>query len=318
MTSTLATISLVVPCYNESASVLALYEEISQVFADLTVDWKLILVDDGSRDNTAELIRDLADRDKRVRGVIFSRNFGKEAAMLAGLHRADGDYVVILDGDLQHPPALIPQLIERAQATGADQIIACRDRAGESGLRKFLSKSYYRMVNSLLDEVRLRDGEGDFRLLSKRACNALISLDERSRFSKGLFSWIGFPTEVIEYTNVVREAGVSSWSIKSLFEYGLNGVLSFNTKPLRVASYFGASIFGLSLLYLVALLVGWAINGVTAPGYITIIAAIIGFAGLQLLALGVIGEYVGRIYQEIKQRPHYLVWDEYNQGSDCV
>lgn len=309
---TIQTVSLVVPCYNESKSVDKLYETVKEVFAHQPqLVWKLILVDDGSKDDTAQKLKALAAQDPRVHAVLFSRNFGKEAAMLAGLHRANGDYVVIMDGDLQHPPTLIPQLIARAQETGADQIIACRNRTGEGRIRTFLSRTYYRTVNALLDEVRLRDGEGDFRLLSARARNALVSLDERSRFSKGLFSWIGFPTEVISYENVVREAGDSSWSIKSLFEYGLNGVLSFNTKPLRVAAYFGGVIFGLSLVYLVALLIGWAINGVTAPGYITLIASIIGFAGLQLLALGVIGEYVGRIYQEVKRRPHYLVWEEY-------
>ncbi|EEH63806.1 glycosyltransferase, group 2 family protein [Gleimia coleocanis DSM 15436] len=282
-----------------------------KALADSNLNWSLLLVDDGSADNTAKVIKELSAFPE-VAGVIFSRNFGKEAAMLAGLHRANGDYVIIMDADLQHPPALIPALISRALETGADQIIACRDRVGEKGVRKFLSKTYYRMVNSLLDEVRLRDGEGDFRLLSRRARNVLVNLDERSRFSKGLFSWIGFPTEVIEYQNVIREAGESSWSIKSLFEYGLNGVLSFNTKPLRVVAYFGGAIFGLSLIYLFALIIGWLINGVTAPGYITIIASIIGFAGIQLLVLGVIGEYVGRIYQEVKHRPHYLVWEEYS------
>lgn len=314
MTAEAQTISIIVPCFNEATNLPNLYSQIKKALTNSGFDWSLLLVDDGSADSTAKVIKELCDFPE-VNGVIFSRNFGKEAAMLAGLHRSEGDYVIIMDADLQHPPALIPTLISRAAETGADQIIACRDRTGEKGLRKFLSKTYYQMVNSLLDEVRLRDGEGDFRLLSKRARNALVSLDERSRFSKGLFSWIGFPTEVIEYQNVIRETGESSWSIKSLFEYGLNGVLSFNTKPLRVVAYFGGVIFGLSLIYLFVLILGWLINGVTAPGYITIIASIIGFAGIQLLALGVIGEYVGRIYQEIKHRPHYLVWEEYSGFS---
>lgn len=293
--------SLVVPCHNEEEALPTLHREIVGVLAQTDLRWELLLIDDGSLDQTAARVAELAATDTHVRGVGFSRNFGKEAAMLAGLRYARGEAVVIMDADLQHPPALVPQLVARLRRGDVDQVVARRTRAGDSWARTKLAGVYYRWVNRLVDDVELENGTGDFRILSRRAVNVLAQMDERSRFSKGLFSWIGFPTAAIDYDNRLRDSGKSSWTMRSLLNYGLDGILSFNTKPLRVAAV------ALAVLYVLFLIGDWAINGVAVPGYITLIAAIVGFSGLQLLALGLIGEYVGRIYQEVKARSHYIV-----------
>ncbi len=303
-------ISLIVPCYNEGATLPELVQQVSKNLDPLDVDWKLILINDGSKDNTGEVIERLATENESVQGVLFSRNFGKESAMLAGLKYATGDAAIIMDADLQHPPEILPKLIQTMDETGADQVVARRNRKGDSWLRSTLSRFYYWFSNKMVEDIELVDGSGDFRILSRRAVDTLLALDERSRFSKGLFSWIGYPTVYIEYENRQRVHGESAWSFRSLFNYGLDGVISFNAKPLRVVAGFGAVIFGLSLIYFLWLIINWAFYGVETPGYITTIAAIIAFSGIQLLALGVIGEYVGRIYSEVKQRPHYVVWKE--------
>lgn len=308
--TTAPTVSIVVPCHNEAATLPKLVAEVEAALRADDYNWQLIAIDDGSTDATAQVLRDLAETNTRVRALIFSRNFGKEPAMLAGLTYAEGDYVVIMDGDLQHPPRLIPQMLDQITNEQVDQVIAKRNRTGDSWYRTKLSRAYYRLVNRLVERIELTDGAGDFRVLSRRAVNTLLSLPERSRFSKGLFSWIGFPTAVIEYENELRAEGASSWTLRSLFNYGLDGVMSFNAKPLRVVATFGGIVFGIALCYLAFLIISWFIHGVTAPGYITLIAAIVGFSGIQLLALGALGEYVGRIYQEVKQRPHYVVMEE--------
>lgn len=308
--TTAPTVSIVVPCHNEAATLPKLVAEVDAALRGHDYNWQLIAIDDGSTDATAQVLRDLSEANARVRALIFSRNFGKEPAMLAGLTYAEGDYVVIMDGDLQHPPRLIPQMLAQITSDQVDQVIAKRNRTGDSWYRTKLSRAYYRLVNRLVERIELTDGAGDFRVLSRRAVNSLLSLPERSRFSKGLFSWIGFPTAVIEYENEQRAGGASSWTLRSLFNYGLDGVMSFNAKPLRVVATFGGIVFAIALFYLAFLIGSWFIHGVTAPGYISLIAAIVGFSGIQLLALGALGEYVGRIYQEVKQRPHYVVMEE--------
>lgn len=309
-------LSVVVPCHNEAGQLLALKQALVATMTEHLPElaFEVVLVDDGSTDGTAELIEQICAENPHFRGLSFSRNFGKESAMLAGLEASVGQYVVIMDADLQHPPELIPELYHQIVQNGVDQVIARRNRAGDSFWRSLVSKAYYRLVNSMVD-VKLQDGEGDFRILSRRAVTALVSLRETNRFSKGLFSWIGFPTEVMEYQNVTRDGGTSSWSTKSLINYGIEGVVSFNSKPLRSVIYLGAIIFGLSLLYLVYLLGQYLVVGVTTPGYVTTIAVIIMFGGAQLFGLGIVGEYVGRLYQEVKSRPHYLVYRTFGQSE---
>ena len=306
-------ISAVLPCYNEEKVLPMTYRALSTALNGITGDYEMIFVDDGSRDGTCALLREFAENDGHVRYVSFSRNFGKESAMLAGLQYSSGEYIVIMDADLQHPPELIGQMLEYARQ-GYDQVIAQRDRTGDMKLGSFFAKSYYRLVDRLTD-VKLTDGIGDFRMLSRKALNALLSMNEYNRFSKGLFSWIGFREKIINYRNRSRAAGESKWNFRSLVRYGVDGVLSFNNKPLRFCIFIGAFAILISLLYLIFLLIGILFKGIDMPGYFTTIFTICFFGGVQLISIGIIGEYVGRIYYEVKRRPHYLV-DETNFDKD--
>jgi glycosyltransferase involved in cell wall biosynthesis len=298
-------VSIVVPCFNEGAVIDRLAEELSAALDDLGRSYEVILVDDGSTDDTLARMRAIHDRRPEFRYLALSRNFGKEGAMLAGLSNASGDAVAIMDADLQHPPQLLGEMFGLIDG-GYEQVVACRDRTGDRWFRSVASRGYYRLVNSLID-VRLRDGAGDFRILSRSALNALLSLGESNRFSKGLFSWIGFKTAYLDYRNVARAAGESKWSVGSLFNYALDSVISFNTKPLRLAIHVGILISMVAVVYGVWVLVAAIINGNSVPGYVTLICAVVGLGGLQMIMLGVIGEYLGRIYTETKHRPNYLV-----------
>ncbi|MFG2709192.1 glycosyltransferase family 2 protein [Streptomyces goshikiensis] len=299
-------LSVVVPCYNEEAVIESFDVEIRKVLDTLPVDYEVCYVDDGSRDGTLEKLRRIAAEYRdQTRYVSFSRNFGKEAGMLAGLREATGDAVVIMDADLQHPPELIATMLEYYRQ-GHDQIIARRTREGDKKLRTALSRLYYRGINRWVD-VELTDGVGDFRLLSRPAVDALLSLPEYNRFSKGLFSWIGFDTVHFDYRNAQREAGETKWKFGSLLNYGMDGLISFNNRPLRIAIWLGVSLVGLTGLYALWITVMAMTNGVDSPGYVTLVAIITGLGGVQMIMLGLIGEYIGRIYYETKRRPHFLV-----------
>lgn len=306
-------ISAVLPCYNEEKVLRLTYAALSSALSELTDDFEMIFVDDGSRDGTRALLRELAESDTHVKYISFSRNFGKESAMLAGLRYSSGDYTVLMDADLQHPPELIGEMLEYARQ-GYDQVIAQRDREGDKKLGSFFARWYYRLVDRLTD-VELTDGIGDFRMLSRKALDALMTMNEYNRFSKGLFSWIGFREKIIHYKNRSRAAGESKWSFRSLVRYGVDGVLSFNNKPLRFCFFIGAFAILLSLLYLIFLFISIIFKGIDMPGYFTTIFTICFFGGIQLISIGIIGEYVGRIYYEVKRRPHYLV-DETNILSE--
>lgn len=299
-------LSVVVPCYDEQDVLPDLVDQVFSTLEPADIDVEIVLVDDGSRDGTRRTIQQLNEQDPRVTYVSFSRNFGKESAMLAGLVYACGDAVVIMDADLQHPPHLVLEMLDLYRQ-GYDQVVARRTRDGERFSRTLLSQLYYRVVNSLVD-VSMEDGVGDFRLLSRRAVDALLRMGEYNRFSKGLFSWIGFSVATVDYRNVARQGGgTSKWSMRRLLNYGIDGIMSFNAAPLRLSIYLGGLATALSFGYVLFLIVAALVQGVTAPGYITLVAAILGIGGLQLLFLGVIGEYVGRIYYESKQRPHFIV-----------
>ncbi|MFF5440365.1 glycosyltransferase family 2 protein [Streptomyces achromogenes] len=301
-------ISIVAPCYNEQDVLARFHEEVQKVAEELLPlghDMEFVYVDDGSRDRTLAVLQELAARDARVRYVSFSRNFGKEAALLAGLRHASGDAVIVMDADLQHPPELIRRMVELREQ-GHDQVIARRTRTGDRLSRTLTARLYYRLVNRLVD-VELVDGVGDFRLMSRRVVDAVLGLTEYNRFSKGLFAWVGFPSTTFEYQNAVREAGRSSWNLRGLLNYGLDGLLSFNNRPLRAALWLGVTLLLCAGVY-TAWIVGAAlVHGVQTPGYVTIITAVTALAGVQMVMLGVIGEYTGRIYYEVKRRPHFLV-----------
>ncbi|MEL4359418.1 MULTISPECIES: glycosyltransferase family 2 protein [unclassified Luteococcus] len=299
-------LSIVVPCFNEAGNLERLHDEALQALTELGVDAELVLVDDGSRDATRAVALRLSERDPRVRVISFSRNFGKEAAMLAGLRAARGEVVALMDADLQHPPRLLCRMYQMISTGEADQVVARRTRQHDPWLRRQLSRLYYGCVNSLI-EVELQDGVGDYRMLSRRAVDALLQLTEANRFSKGLFAWIGFPVVELQYSGVGRAVGESSWTLSSLLNYGIDGVVAFNHRPLRLLIYAGLASFGLGLAYLAWLLVNAMLVGIDVPGYITTIAVIVFFGGVQLLSLGIMGEYIGRIYAEVKHRPHYVV-----------
>ncbi|MGX6745336.1 glycosyltransferase family 2 protein [Streptomyces xantholiticus] len=297
--------SVVVPCFNEEDVIDAFHRELVGALEPAGTAFEICYVDDGSGDGTRARLKELAASDPRVRYTSFSRNFGKESAMLAGLRMSRGDAVVLMDADLQHPPHLVPRMLE-LHRHGYDQVVAQRDRTGESALRRVLSQGYYRLVRRFMD-VEVVDGAGDFRLLSRRAVDALLTMPESNRFSKGLFSWIGFDTVSFTYSNVQRAAGSSKWGGRRLLNYGIDGLLSFNSRPLRLAIHTGLWLFLSALAYALWIIANVLLDGVETPGYATLIAAIVGLGGIQLATLGVIGEYVGRIYHEAKRRPHYVI-----------
>ncbi|MEU6956203.1 glycosyltransferase [Streptomyces sp. NPDC045714] len=298
-------LSVVVPCFDEAEVIEAFHAALTGVLEPLGDSFEICYVDDGSRDRTRLLLSALAGRDPRVHYTAFSRNFGKEAAMLAGLRMSRGAAVVIMDADLQHPPELIPRMLE-LHRHGYDQVIPRRDRAGEGMLRSTLSHTYYALVRRCMD-VELIDGSGDFRLLSRRAVESVLSLPESNRFSKGIFSWIGFDTVTFRYRNSERVAGRSKWGSRRLLNYGIDGLLSFNNRPLRLAIYTGFWVFVSALVYALWTVVGVVLHGADTPGYATLLTAVVALSGIQLVTLGVIGEYVGRIYHEAKHRPPYVV-----------
>ncbi|MFF9065009.1 glycosyltransferase family 2 protein [Streptomyces sp. NPDC014891] len=299
-------LSVVVPCFNEEDVVERFDARMRQVLDSLPVGYEICYVDDGSSDGTLTKLREIAARHPhRTQYASFSRNFGKEAAMLAGLRKSTGDAVVIMDADLQHPPELLARMLD-LHHQGHDQVMARRTREGDKKLRSALSRVYYRAVNRWVD-VELTDGVGDFRLLSRPAVDALLSLPEYNRFSKGLFSWIGFDTVTFDYQNAAREGGETKWKFSSLVNYGMDGLISFNNRPLRIALWLGMTLTGLAALYAVWVVAAAVTQGVTAPGYVTLVAIIAGLGGVQMVMLGLIGEYIGRIYYETKRRPHFLV-----------
>lgn len=308
-------ISIVVPAFNEEANIASMYTTLVQELEPLPYLYEIMFIDDGSSDGTLQEILKLANEHDTVKYVSLTRNFGKESAMFAGLKRIKGDAAILMDSDMQHPPTLICEMVQGFEE-GFNQVVAKRSRSGESKTRSWLSAIYYKMVNSVTD-VSLEDGEGDFRLLSRKAIHAILSLSESNRFSKGIYSWIGLSKKVISYKNVVRAEGDSKWSFGSLVNYGIDGIVSFNMKPLRICFYTGFLVLVLSLIYIGFTFYQIMARGVVAPGYFTTITAILLLGGIQLLSLGVIGEYVGRIYNETKQRPHFLVdmsnVDEYDE-----
>ncbi|SDG46192.1 glycosyltransferase family 2 protein [Dyella sp. 333MFSha] len=299
-------LAIVVPAYNEAQVIDDFHARIAAVLDGLDADARVIYVDDGSRDETWSLIERIAQADARVVALRLSRNFGKEAAMTAGLDAADADAVVVIDADLQDPPELIPTLIARWRE-GFDVVYATRgERDGETRFKKFTSAAFYRVMERVADTPLPRD-TGDFRLLSRRAVEALHGLRERQRFMKGLFAWIGYRQTSVVYHRDARHAGTTKWNYWRLGNLAVEGITSFSTAPLRIATWLGVSAAGLAFLYGVWVLLKVCIWGDPVRGYPTLLVVILFLGGAQLLALGVIGEYIGRTYAESKRRPIYYV-----------
>jgi polyisoprenyl-phosphate glycosyltransferase len=304
------TLSVIVPVFNEERGLDALVARLMPALDATGLAWDVTFVDDGSRDRSRELLRMLHQRDGRFKAVFLSRNFGKEIAVAAGLAYAAGDAVVILDADLQHPPEVIPHFIAQWRA-GYDIVYGQRDdRKSDSAVRRLFSRGFYKAFESL-SGTTLPDGAGDFRLLDRKAVEALNRFGERARFNKGLYAWIGFRSVGIDYHVPPRfDGGVSRWKPRQLWHFALDGIVSFSTVPLRIWSYLGLVVSMAAFGYLLVFLTRTLIFGTDVPGFPSLLVSIMFFGGVQLISLGVIGEYMGRIYDEVKGRPLFLVSDE--------
>lgn len=300
-------LSVVIPFYNEENMIQKMYDELVKEINQITkAEFEIIFINDGSKDRTFERMLAIAAGDSRVKYISFSRNFGKEAGTIAGLEYATGEAVILMDGDLQHPPAMLPQMIE-AYEQGYDVVSARRTRTGEKPHRTFLAKHFYKLANKMMD-IELMDGVSEFRLFSRKVVNAIISMREYNRFSKGIFAWIGFNEKVIEYENQVRTVGETKYSLKFSLNYAIQGILSFNDKPLRMCINFGLFCLLISLAYVLWTFIQYlVVPDSLVSGYFTTIFSVVLFGGIQLISIGVLGEYIGKIYYEVKKRPHYLV-----------
>jgi glycosyltransferase involved in cell wall biosynthesis len=299
-------LSVVVPVYDERQVLTEFHERLRAVLDALGTSAEILYVDDGSRDGSFDLIAELQRQDRRVAAVRFSRNFGKEIAVTAGLDHCQGDAAVIIDADLQHPPELIPSLVEQWRA-GFDVVYARRiERQGETALKKLTAQSFYRLMERL-SEVPIPADGGDFRLLSRRAVDVLAGMRERHRFMKGLFAWIGFPQTSVPYRQQPRHAGETKWSYWRLWNFALEGITSFTTVPLRIASYVGALSAMTAALFAAWIIFKTLVWGEPVAGYPSLMVVVLFLGGVQLAALGVIGEYLGRTYNEVKHRPLYVI-----------
>jgi polyisoprenyl-phosphate glycosyltransferase len=299
-------ISLVIPVHNEGGNINLLCRRVFPVLDRITPDWEIVFIDDGSGDDTLERIRGEAAADPRIGAVSFSRNFGKEIAIAAGLDHARGRAIVIMDADLQHPPEMIEEFVKRWRE-GYVMVYGQRtDRSGETRLKRNSARLFYRLFERF-GETSLPEGAGDFRLIDRKGVEVLRSLGERARFSKGLYAWIGFKATGVPFAVEERRHGTSKWSFRRLFRFAFDGITSFSTVPLRVWTYLGILISIGSILTALYFLVRTLLFGTDLPGFPSLIVSVMFFSGIQLMSLGIIGEYVGRIFAEVKRRPLYVV-----------
>jgi hypothetical protein len=299
-------ISIVVPAYNEEESIPYFYEEINKEFKELKQELELIFVDDGSKDKTLDVIKGLT-KDKRVKYISFSRNFGKEAAMWAGLNASTGDYVTIMDSDLQDPPSLLKEMIRLIKEEGYDIVGTRRvTRKGEPVIRSFFARMFYKIINKM-SKVEMVDGARDFRLMTRQVVNSVLSLKEYNRYSKGLFSFVGFKTKWLEYENIQRVAGETKWSFWKLLLYAIDGIVAFTTIPLTIAIAIGFIFCLIAFIMIIVVIVKTLAFGDPTTGWPSLACIIFMVSGIQLLCIGVIGEYLSKMYLEVKNRPIYIV-----------
>lgn len=300
-------ISLIIPCYNEQETINLFYNETINVLKSMECTYELVFVNDGSTDNTLEHMRSLAKTDSNVHYLSFSRNFGKEAAMYAGFCNVHGDYVAVIDADLQDPPALLPKMVELLNSGEYDSIATKRvNREGEPPIRSWFARKFYKLINKISD-ADIVDGARDYRLMKREMVDAIVAMSEYNRFSKGIFGWIGFRTYWLPYENVERVAGKTKWSFWKLFKYALDGIVSFSQVPLNIASWFGIFMTFFSLLILILIVVRRLIFGDPVAGWASTVCIIVFIGGLQLFCLGIMGQYIAKTYMETKNRPHYII-----------
>ncbi len=301
-------ISLIVPCYNEEESLVLFDEEITKIMNQMNqYEFEMIYIDDGSTDQTLPYLRKFAAERKNVRYLSFSRNFGKEAAMYAGFSHAKGDYVAVMDADLQDPPALLPEMVDILESGGFDSVATRRaDREGEPLIRSFFARVFYRFVNRISD-IEIVDGARDYRLMKKEMVDVIVQMSERNRFSKGIFGWIGFRTYWLSFQNIQRRAGETKWSFWKLLKYSMEGIVSFSQVPLNIASWMGMGCTAISVMAIVFIMVRKLLWGDPVQGWASNMCVMLFLGGMQLFALGIIGQYLGKTYTETKRRPHYVV-----------
>ena len=300
-------ISIIVPVYNEEEAIKIFYDKITEVSAKMEADFEYIFVNDGSKDKTLEIAKEYAKKDSRVRFVSFSRNFGKEAAMYAGLQASTGDYVAIMDVDLQDPPDLIPEMYETLLTTDYDCVATKRKtRKGENPIISFFSRLFYKIINKMT-KTEIVDGARDFRLMSRQMVDSILQVTEYNRFSKGIFSWVGFNTKWIAYDNIERSAGKTKWNFWKLFVYALDGITAFSTAPLMIATLAGILFCFLAFIMIIAIIIKTCLYGDPVSGWPSMVCIVLLVGGVQLFCLGIMGQYMSKEYMEIKNRPIYIV-----------
>lgn len=307
----MATLSIIVPCYNEQESLPYYFTAMEKLKPQLPLDFEYIFVNDGSRDQTLAYLRKLAIANPdSVHYISFSRNFGKEAGLYASLQKATGDYITVMDADLQDPPELLIKMYQEIQDPEIDCVGTRRvTRAGEPKLRSFFARMFYRLINKI-GQTEIIDGARDFRLMTRQMVDAILELTEYNRFSKGLFSWVGFKTKYLPYENVERVAGTTSWSFWKLFSYSIDGIVNFSDAPLNIASVIGALACLISIVSLVVIVIRTLLFGDPTSGWPSMVSVVLLLSGIQLLSLGIIGKYVGKIFLETKKRPQYIVKED--------
>ncbi len=300
-------LSIIVPCYNEEETVEIFYQETQKVIKQLQCDYEFLFVNDGSKDKTLQKLRFLSQKDTNVRYLSFSRNFGKESALFAGLKAATGDLITVMDADLQDPPELLPEMVKAIFDEGYDCVGTRRTtRDGEPVIRSFFARMFYRIVNRI-GEVEMVDGARDFRLMTRQMVDSILELSEYNRFSKGLFSWVGYKTKYLTFENRERVAGQTSWSFWSLFKYSIDGIINFSEAPLNIASFIGAISCVGAVIAMIVVIIKTLIFKDPTTGWPSLVSIILFMGGLQLLCLGIIGKYIAKIFLETKKRPHYIV-----------
>lgn len=303
-------ISIVVPCYNEEPTLEILYKELNKIAGDMSdYDFEYVFVNDGSKDRTLAILKEMAAADKKVKYVSFSRNFGKEAGLLAGLKHAKGDYVATMDADMQDPPALLPEMVSYVESGEYDNAATRRvTRKGEPVIRSFFARSFYKIMRRITD-IEIVDGARDYRVMNRAMVDSIIAVQEYNRFSKGIFAWVGYETKWIEFENVERSAGETKWSFWKLFKYSIDGIVSFSDAPINIASWLGIVMTGVSFLAMLVLFLRALIFGDPVAGWPSLACIMTFIAGVQLFVMGVMGQYISKTYMEVKRRPHYIVKD---------
>jgi glycosyltransferase involved in cell wall biosynthesis len=307
-------ISLIVPCFNEADSLPFFDREINHVIENMKeYQFEILYVDDGSGDDTLEIIRRFSQEQDAVHYISLSRNFGKEAAMYAGFCNATGDYVAIMDADLQDPPSLLPEMVSILETGEYDSVATRRiSRVGEPPIRSFFARQFYKIINKISD-VDIVDGARDYRLMKKEMVDVIVAMGERNRFSKGIFGWIGFKTYWYAFKNVERAAGETKWNFWKLFRYSIEGIVNFSEMPLNIASWLGVASTGISILAIIFIIVRKLIFGDPVQGWASNICVMLFLGGIQLFCLGVMGQYIGKIHSETKKRPHYIIGECSNE-----